>query len=50
VPQTWRHQSRLGQSLIAWAIDQHVTNRITFQNGESTTKDFCGLSIALRKL
>jgi predicted RecB family nuclease len=50
VPQTWRNQRRFGHSLIAWAIDQHVTNRITFQNLESTAKDYFGLSISFRKL
>src|SRR5919201_1534373 len=35
---------------MAWAIDQHVTNRITFQNLESTAKDYFGLSISFRKL
>ena len=50
VPQTWRNQRRFGHSLIAWAMDQHVTNRITFQNLESTAKDYFGLSISFRKL
>jgi Transposase IS66 family len=50
VPQTWRNQRRFGHSLMAWAIDQHVTNRITFQNLESTAKDYFGLSISFRKL
>jgi predicted RecB family nuclease len=50
VPQTWRNQRRFGHSLIAWAIDQHVTNRITFQNLERTAKDYFGLSISFRKL
>lgn len=50
VPQTWRNQRRFGHSLIAWAIDQHVTNRITFQNLESPAKDYFGLSISFRKL
>ena len=50
MPQTWRNQRRFGHSLIAWTIDQHVTNRITFQNLESTAKDYFGLSISFRKL
>jgi predicted RecB family nuclease len=50
VPQTWRNQRRFGHSLIAWAIDQYVTNRISFQNLESTAKDYFGLSISFRKL
>lgn len=35
---------------MAWTIDQYVTNRITFQNLESTAKDYFGLSISFRKL
>jgi predicted RecB family nuclease len=50
VPQTWRNQRRFGHSLIAWAIDQHVTNRITFQNLERTAKDYFGLPIRFSKL
>ena len=50
MPQTWRNQRRFGHSLIAWTIDQHVTNRITFQNLESTAKDYFGLSISFRTL
>jgi hypothetical protein len=37
VPQTLRNQRRFGHSLIAWAIHQHVTNRITFENRELAT-------------
>jgi Transposase IS66 family/RNase_H superfamily len=50
VPQTWRNQSRFGHSLIAWAIDQHVTNRITFENLERTAKDYFGLPIPYSRL
>ena len=47
VPQTWRNQRRFGHSLIAWSIDQHVTNRITFENLERTAKDYFGLPFHL---
>jgi len=50
VPQTLRDQRRFGHSLIAWAMDQHVTNRITFQNLERTAKDYFGLPIQFRKI
>jgi len=50
VPQKFRKQRRFGHSLIAWAIDQHVTNHITFQNLERMVKDYFGLPIGFRKL
>jgi predicted RecB family nuclease len=50
VPKKFRNQKRYGHSLIAWAIDQYVSNRITFQNLERTTKDYFGLPIRYTQL
>ena len=50
VPRTFSNQSRFGHNLIAWAIDQHVSNRMTFEILERTTKDYFGLSIGFRRL
>lgn len=50
VPKTFRKQKRFGHSLIAWTIDQYVTNRITFQNLERTAKDYFGLPIRFSQL
>src|SRR5208337_4083634 len=50
VPKTFRNKKRYGHSLIAWAIDQHVSNRITFENLDRTARDYFGLPIPLSKL
>ena len=41
---------RYGHSLISWAMDQHVSNRVTFQNIERTAKAHFGLSIRYTKV
>ncbi|NPT62442.1 TM0106 family RecB-like putative nuclease [Paraburkholderia elongata] len=45
VPQTFRSKSRFGHGLMSWAIDQHVGNRVTFQNLEKTVKDYFSLPV-----
>jgi len=45
VPQTFKNKTRFGHGLMSWAIDQHVGNRITFQNLEKTVKDYFSLPV-----
>jgi predicted RecB family nuclease len=50
VPQTFRNKRRFGHGLIAWTIDQHVANRISFENLERVLKDYFQLSIGFGRL
>jgi predicted RecB family nuclease len=50
VPKTFRSKRRFGHGLISWTIDQHISNRISFENLERTMKDYFHLPIGLSKL
>jgi predicted RecB family nuclease len=45
VPRTFRNKTRFGHGLMSWAMDQHIGNRITFQNLEKTVKDYFSLPV-----
>ena len=45
VPPKYKKQKRFGHTLVAWAMYQHITNRVTFENLERTIKDCFGLRI-----
>ena len=50
VPQTFKSKRRFGHGLISWTIDQHISNRISFENLERTVKDYFHLPVGLSKL
>jgi Transposase IS66 family len=50
VPQTFKNKTRFGHGLISWVVDQHVGNRITFENLERTVKDYFDLPIDFSRL
>jgi predicted RecB family nuclease len=45
LPPKYKKQKRFGHTLVAWAMYQHITNRVTFENLERTIKDYFGLRI-----
>ncbi|RKE26099.1 transposase IS66 family protein [Paraburkholderia sp. BL23I1N1] len=45
VPRTFKEKPRFGHGLMSWAIDQHIGNRITYQNLEKTVKDYFSLPV-----
>jgi len=45
IPKSFKKKTRFGHGLISWAIDQHVGNRITFENLERTIKNYFSLPI-----
>jgi predicted RecB family nuclease len=50
VPRSYTHQETYGHSLVAWVIYQHVANRITFQNLETTVTECFNLPVDFRKI
>ncbi len=50
VPRAYADQERFGHSLAAWAIHQHMANRITFQNLETTVRECFDLPLDFRKI
>jgi predicted RecB family nuclease len=45
VPRAYTCQERFGHSLAAWAIHQHMANRITFENLETTVRECFNLPL-----
>lgn len=45
VPRTFKQVSRFGHGLISWGMDQHIGNRITFENLEKTVKNYFSLPV-----
>jgi len=45
LPRTYTHKQSLGHSLAAWAMHQHVANRVTFENLAATAKECFSLPI-----
>ncbi|NVM04471.1 MAG: TM0106 family RecB-like putative nuclease, partial [Candidatus Helarchaeota archaeon] len=45
VPQNYTKQIKFGHRLIAWAMYQHIKNRISFENLERTSHDCFGLPV-----
>ena len=50
VPQTFKTKTRFRHRLISWTIDQHVANRISFENLERTITDYFHLPIGFSRL
>ena len=50
VPKRYKLQPRLGHSLMAWSIHQHVVNRTTFEQMEATLRDHFALQVRFSKL
>ena len=50
VPRAYTDQERFGHSLAAWAIHQHIANRITFENLETTVRECFNLPLAYQKI
>jgi predicted RecB family nuclease len=50
VPRAYTNQERFGHSLAAWAIHQHMANRITFENLETTVRECFNLPLDFRKI
>jgi predicted RecB family nuclease len=49
-PPTYKRQERDGHSLLAWCIYQHVANRTTFEQLETTLADCFGVSLPLGRI
>ena len=50
IPKSYKLQPRLGHSLMAWVIHQHVVNRTTFEQMEATLRDHFNLQVRFSKL
>jgi hypothetical protein len=50
VARAYRGQERFGHDLAAWAIHQHIANRITFKNLEATVQECFALPVDYRKI
>src|ERR1035437_162748 len=50
VPRAYTCQERFGHSLAAWAIPQHIANRIPFENLETTVRECFNLPLAYQKI
>ena len=50
VPRAYTCQERFGHSLAAWAIHQHLANRITFENLETTIRECFNLPLNFRHI
>ena len=50
VPRAYTCQERFGHSLAAWAIHQHMANRITFENLETTVRECFNLPLDFQKI
>ena len=50
VPLRYLKQKGFGHNLMAWAIPQHVCNRITYEHVSKTIRDCFGLSIGVPRI
>ena len=50
LPYKYRHQKIFGHNLMAWAMQQHVCNRITFEHIAMTAKDCFNLPIPFQNI
>jgi predicted RecB family nuclease len=50
VSRAYTTQERCGHSLAAWAVHQHLANRITFENLETTVRECFNLPLDFRKI
>jgi hypothetical protein len=50
LPRTYVHKPRLGHRLAAWAIHQHIANRVTFENLATTAKECFSLPIDFHRI
>jgi hypothetical protein len=50
LPPAYTKKERFGHNLAAWAIHQHITNRVTFQNLANTARECFSLPIDFRKI
>ncbi len=50
VPRAYTRQERFGHNLAAWTIHQHMANRITFENLETTVRECFNLPLNYRKI
>jgi hypothetical protein len=50
VPRTYTAQERYGHSLAAWTVHQHIANRVTFENLQTTVKECFNLSLDFRRI
>lgn len=48
-PPSYKSKQRYGHNLIAWAMHQHLSNRISFQNLEITLRECFGLRLPYPK-
>lgn len=50
VPRRYKKREPFGHNLMAWAMQQHVCNRITFEHLSKTAQDCFGLPISFQKI
>jgi hypothetical protein len=50
VPHAYAAQKRFGHSLMAWAVHQHIANRTTFENLQTTVRECFNLPLDYRNL
>jgi predicted RecB family nuclease len=50
VSRAYTRQERFGHSLAAWAIHQHMANRITFENLETTVRECFNLPVNFQNI
>jgi hypothetical protein len=50
VPHAYAAQKRFGHSLMAWAVHQHLANRITFENLQTTVRECFNLPLDYRNI
>jgi predicted RecB family nuclease len=50
VSRAYTTKERYGHNLAAWAVHQHITNRITFENLEATVKECFKLPLDYRRI
>lgn len=50
VPHAYAAHKRFGHSLMAWAVHQHIANRITFENLQTTVRECFNLPLDYRNL
>lgn len=50
VPLKFRTQKAFGHSLMAWAMHQHVCNRITYEHISNTIQDCFGLPVGVQRI
>jgi predicted RecB family nuclease len=50
LPRTYLHKQKLGHGLAAWAIHQHIANRVTFENLATTAREYFSLPIDFQRI